>query len=261
MHEIEANRRAWGLLTEDHYQTFRKALQTRPILLSETIRKELGDLRGKSLLHLQCNTGADTISLARLGARVTGVDLVPENTAAARRLAAECGVEARFLEADIMSLADLHKERYDVVFTSEGAIGWLPDLRRWGLTIRQLLHDDGFFYAYDSHPFTLAFDETRLSAGELVVRYPYFGKTPDRSETIGGYAGPPRQGENYFWMYTIGDLLNSLLEAGLSLEWFHEFDTLFYNMGGMTKLPDGSYHYPHFQGRLPFSFSLKATVR
>jgi SAM-dependent methyltransferase len=262
MQEIEANKQAWSLLAKDHYEVFRQRLRENQSTLSEIIHRELVDIRGKTLIHLQCNTGADTISLARLGAVVTGVDLVPDNIRYARQLADECGVtNATFIEADLMEFMDLHDKTYDIVFTSEGVIGWLPDLAKWAKTIRHLLRDDGFLYVLDSHPFYLVFDEERLKARELAVRYPYFVKRPDRFTTIGGYASTPKAGENYFWMYTVSEIINSLIQAGLCIEFLNEYDTLFFDAGGMEKAENGEYCYADMRGQLPFTFSLKATVR
>ncbi|MCT8138115.1 class I SAM-dependent methyltransferase [Anaerobacillus sp. CMMVII] len=262
MKEIEANKKAWGLLSEDHYHNFRKLLSQEKSLLNNIITTELGDIQGKSIIHLQCNTGADTISLARLGATVTGVDLVPENIEYARKLAEEFGVSTvRFIESDIMELAEKHGERYDIVFTSEGVIGWLPDLDKWGATIKHLLKDDGFFYINDSHPYFMTMDEEKLKENQVSIKYPYFNKTPDVSTIIGGYASEPKEGENYFWMYTMSDIINSLAKAGLAIDFFHEFDTLCWNNGGMEEVERGVYQYPFFKGKFPFQFSLKATVR
>lgn len=262
MKEIEANRRAWALLARDHYEFFTHALSVNRSLLGETITRELGDVTGKSIIHLQCNTGADTISLARLGARVTGVDLVPENIHYAEKLASEHEVQdAVFIESDIMQLMESHDDKYDIVFTSDGAIGWLPDLERWAATVRHLLRDDGFFYIRDVHPLAMVFDQEKMTSGELQIAYPYFDSKPDRDDRIGGYAGPSRQAENYLWMYTVGDVINSLTGAGLCIEFFNEFDTLCYDMGGMEQVGRSAYRSIHFRGKLPFSFSLKATLR
>lgn len=262
MREIEANKKAWSLLSKEHYETFKRLLQEKRTLLSDTIQRELGDIAGKTLIHLQCNTGADTISLARMGATVTGVDLVPDNIRYARQLAQELGIsDATFIESDLMSFMGTHDKTYDVVFTSEGVISWLPDLKKWARTIRHLLRDDGFFYVLDSHPFYFVFDEEGLKENRLSIKYPYFVKRPDKADTIGGYAVEARSGENFSWMYTVGELINSLAEAGLCIEYFHEYDTLFFDAGGMEKLGDSCYRYAHFREQLPFTFSLKATVR
>lgn len=261
--EVEANRLAWAKLAKDHYEHYREALTAERNLLNRIIIAELGDITGKAVIHLQCNTGADTISLARMGStRATGVDLVPENIMYARQMAQELAVgNVDFIVSDIMELDRKHSDKYDIVFTSEGAIGWLPDLRQWARTIRGLLKDDGFFYAFDSHPFALAFDEAKIGHGITEVKYPYFGRDPDVSDTIGGYASESKPGENYFWMYTVSDLINSLTGAGLQIEWFNEHDLLYFRQDGMEQVEKRLWASPALRGRLPMTFSLKATVR
>ncbi len=230
--------------------------------LSQTEIDELGDISGKTLIHLQCNTGADTISLARMGAKVTGVDLVPENVHYARELGAELGVsDARFIESNVLELMEKHHERYDIVYTTEGVLCWLPDLFLWARSVRHLLADDGFLYVLDGHPFYMVWDEEALP--ELVVKYPYFEKTPDRDEWIGGYACEATRAPNYSWMYTVGEIINALSQAGMHIEWFHEFDWLYYRESAGKQIEEGKggWVFPEHKGRLPFTFSLKATIR
>jgi SAM-dependent methyltransferase len=261
MKEIEANKNAWNMLASEHYSTFKERLERQDSLLSSVIKRELGDIKGKKIIHLQCNTGADTISLARMGAQVTGVDLAPENILYAKMLAKDLNIEVDFIECDIMQLAEVHHEKYDIVFTSEGAIGWLPDLKKWALTIRKLLKDDGFFYVNDAHPCFLSLDEDAFVRNKLLIKYPYFGKQPDMSETIGGYASDVKEATNYFWMYTISDLINSLTKAGLVIEYFNEYEHLCYRLGDMIEIEPGVYQNPFFKGKFPLQFSLKASVR
>ncbi len=259
---IEANKRSWATIAKDHYQTFRKSLAQKQSLLSEIQTRELGDINGKSLIHLQCNTGADTISLARMGAKVTGVDLVPENIYYAKKLAVDFDIsDARFIESNVLEIMDSHHEQYDIVYTTEGVLFWLPDLDLWARNVRHLLADDGYLYLLDSHPFYLTFDEDKLP--ELVIKYPYFKKTPDQDEWIGGYAGEPRKAVNYAWMYTISDIINALSQAGLHIEWLHEFDSLYFQMASKKQIKDehGQWIFPEHKGKLPYTFSLKATVR
>ena len=263
-------------------------------MLNKYIVSELGDLSGKSIIHLQCNTGADTILLAKMGASAMGVDIVPDNILYAKKLAEDFGVaNASFIESDIMELMAKHGEKYDVVFVSEGAIGWLPDLKKWAQTIRHLLKDDGFFYIFENHPiyssFTLRspfdcaenrvnhadfrlangqrklqtlymmFDEGKLAKGETAIKYPYFKTAPDVDESIGGYASESKGGvKTYFWQYKISDVINSLVMAGLKIEFFNEFVENFFDPGGCERVGDGLYNYP-FNGNLfPMSFSLRA---
>ncbi len=259
---IAVNKRSWGLIAKEHYENFKAVLSTQESTLCPTEIQELGDIRGQTLIHLQCNTGADTLSLARMGAKVTGVDLVPENIHYARKLAADLDIEdARFIESNVLAIMDTHHEKYDIVYTTEGVLCWLPDLYLWARNIRHLLADDGFLYVLDGHPFFMVWDEEALP--DLVVKYPYFQKTADRDNWIGGYASAGKPATNYSWMYTIGEIINALSQAGLHIEWLHEFDGLYYKLTAEKQIQDARGHwvYPEHKGQLPFTFSLKATIR
>ena len=262
MKEIESNKHAWGQISAEHYETFKQRLSDGSHKLNKYILDELGDLSSKNIIHLQCNTGADTILLAGMGASAVGVDLVPDNIRYAGKLAEDFGIKnVGFIEADIMELMEKHDEKYDVVFVSEGAIGWLPNLTKWAQTIRHLLKDDGFFYIFESHPIYLMFDEGKLAEGETVIKYPYFKTKPDIDQTIGGYASEPKGGvETYFWQYKISDIINPLVSAGLKINFFNEFTENYFDAGGCDKVDDGLYNYPFNTNSFPMSFSLKATV-
>jgi len=262
MKEIESNKHAWGQVSEDHYHYFKKALLEGTYQLNKHIQAELGDLAGKSIIHLQCNTGADTIMLAKMGAKAVGVDLVPDNIVYAKKLANDMVVaNVDFIESDIMDFMEKHNEKYDVVFVSEGAIGWLPNLTKWAQTIKHLLKDDGFFYIFESHPIVLMFDESKLSDGITEIKYPYFKKTPDIDNTIGGYASETKDGvETFFWMYKTSDVINSLISAGLHIEFFNEFQENFFDIGGGKRVDGNLYNFEYNDGLFPMSFSLKASV-
>jgi SAM-dependent methyltransferase len=262
MKEIDANKKAWGLLAKEHYEHFKNILQEKESTLSKIIEDDLGNIMGKEIIHLQCNTGADSISLARKGAIVTGIDLVPENIYYAKKLSDELNVKnIKFMESDIMELMECHTKKYDIVFTSEGVLCWIPNLKKWGETIRSLLKEDGIFYILDSHPFYFIFDEDKFKENKLIIKYPYFIRVPEYNDTIGGYASDVKNSVNYSWMYTIGDIINSLANAGLTIEHFNEYDHLFFNMGGMAKDKNGNYHYPYFDKKIPFTFCIKAKLK
>ena len=262
MKEIESNKHAWGQISEDHYLHFKNTLLEGSHKLNKYIQSEIGDLSGKKIIHLQCNTGADTILLAKMGASTVGVDLVPGNILYAKKLAEDLGVtNVDFIEANIMEFMENHNEKYDVVFVSEGAIGWLPDLKKWGKTIRHLLKDDGFFYVFDGHPIYLMFDARKLSENITEIKYPYFGKEPDVDDSIGGYASETKYGvKSYFWMFTVSDVINSLISAGLHIEYFNEYRENFFDEGGCKSVGDGLFNYDFNNDLFPMSFSLKATV-
>lgn len=263
MIEIEKNRIAWNMLSKDHYDYFKKRLEEEHILLNENIQRELGNISNKNLLHLQCNIGADTISLARMGLRlVTGVDLSDQNIIYANKLKEDFSMDQiQYIESDVLKLADFHFDQYDIVFTSEGVLGWLPDLKQWARVVRSMLKEDGFFYIYDSHPFLHIFDEQALQNGDLDMKYDYFNAKADKDEPIGGYASETKFSTNYWWNHSISDIVNALIEAGLVIEYIHEYDSLFWDMGKMTEISKGLYRYPKFKNKFPMSYSLKARVK
>lgn len=263
MKEIDKNRIAWNLLSKDHYQYFKKRLEEENNLLNVHIQEELGDILGRSLIHLQCNTGADTISLARMGLKsVMGVDLSDQNIIFAKKLANDFNMtQINYIESDVLKLDQVHNCTYDIVFTSEGVLGWLPDLKQWAKVIRKLLKDDGFFYIYDSHPFLHVFDNQALEKGQLLMTYDYLNAKVDADDPIGGYASETKYSRNYWWNHSLSDIINALIDAGLEIEFLHEYDSLFWDMGGMTKIGPGLYQYPQFKNKFPMSYSIKAKVR
>jgi SAM-dependent methyltransferase len=263
MKEIEANKKAWGLLAKDHYAHYKRRLEEASFLINEHITQELGDLKDKTLIHLQCNIGADTIALARMGlSKVTGVDLAGENILYANQLKDDFGMDnVSFIESDILKLTEIHHESYDIVFTSEGVLGWLPDLNAWAKIVKRMLKPDGFFYVYDSHPFFHMFDEDQLGDGIFDFKYPYFSADADLSYDIGGYASEVKHAPNYWWNHTMSDIINALIQAGLTIEYLHEFDTLFWANHGMVEVGNGLYQYSTIKQRMPLSYSIKATIK
>ena len=259
---IQANKQSWATIAAEHYHVFKARLSAHKTTLSQVQIEELGNIAGKKLIHLQCNTGADTISLARMGAKVTGVDLVPENIYYAQKLATDLGIaDAKFIESNVLQIMEKHNQKYDIVYTTEGVLCWLPDLQLWARNVRHLLADDGFLYLLDGHPFFMVWEEESLP--ELVVKYPYFQKTADKDNWIGGYATECKESTNYSWMYSMGEIINALSEAGLHIEWLHEFDWLYYKLSEEKQVKDakGNWVFPEYKGKLPFTFSLKATIR
>jgi len=257
--KIEANKLAWGKLSEDHYKHFKEQLSREDFKLNCIVEEELGDVRGKKILHLQCNTGADSIHLARKGAIVTGVDLVPENIYFAKKLAKDFGLKnAFFIESDVLKLMDVHQDEYDIVMTTDGVLGWLPDLNKWGKVVSNFLKKEGFFYLHDSHPFMMIFDESQLTHGNLVPKYPYFKMTADLDTSIGGYASETKQADNYFWGHQLSTIINGLLNGGLYVTFFKEYDRCAHGMGGSANDTNGFAYYPELEGKLPLVYSLMA---
>ncbi|MFP4478649.1 MAG: class I SAM-dependent methyltransferase [Candidatus Izemoplasmatales bacterium] len=263
MKEIEKNKIAWSLLAKEHYNHFKKLLTERKSLINENILDELGNIEGKTMIHLQCNTGADTLSLARQGVKkIVGVDLSEENVFYANQLRDDFKLDhASFIASDVLVLNQIHQDKYDIVFTSEGVLGWLPDLNKWAKVVKNLLKEDGYFYIYDSHPFFHIFDEEMLAKGQLHARYDYLNAPVDKGYDIGGYASKSKHSENYWWNHSLSDVINALINQGLQIEFLHEFDTLFWNNGNMERLDNGLFRYGDLKNKLPMSYSLRARHR
>jgi SAM-dependent methyltransferase len=260
--EIQANKEAWNSLAQDHYQEYKQRLSDPHDRINPFVARELGelgDLRGKSVLHLQCNTGADSIRLARMGARVTGVDFAPDNIRLATKLAEELEIsQVEFIQADVLELAQVHQGQYDLIVTFDGVVGWLPDLVRWGKTIGQFIKPDGVFYLHDAHPIFMIFDEEEMDHGRLVPKYPYFDTAPEVDDTIGGYASEPKHKTHYFWGHTLTTIIQGLLAGGMVVTYFQEYDRCVPGMGGRVKDDQGLNYYPEFEGKIPVSLSLMA---
>ena len=230
-------------------------------------RDELGEVAGKKLLHLQCHFGLDTLSWARLGATVTGVDFSGEAIALARRLADEVGLSGRagFLQSDILELTDVPGGPFDIVFVSYGALCWLPDLTRWATVVTRNLRPGGVLYMAEVHPFADLLEET--PDHDVRIEYPYFpAGEPLRFAVEGSYADPDAHVEQdvcYSWVHSFSEILGALTEAGLRLEYLHEFP---YSVSPfwrwMERGDDGWYRLPDGKGGtrrdVPFLYSLKA---
>ena len=230
--------------------------------LSKIELEELGDVNGKTLLHLQCHFGMDTLSWARLGAQVTGVDFSPKAIELAQALSQEIGASANFVCASIYDLPQALEGQFDIVFTSYGVLCWLSDLPRWGQVIAHFLKPGGVFYIADGHPFAMVFNN-EPDAASLQVAYPYFHQdTPVSYQTEGSYAvGDVGQRHTGFeWVHSLGDIINALLGAGLRLEYLHEFPFGFYqHFPFMRQGEDGSWRLPELSDSVPLVFSIRAT--
>jgi SAM-dependent methyltransferase len=227
--QLAANQQTWDCwaplhLESDYYSVEDFVAGGSSLRSVET--SEVGDVRGKRLLHLQCHFGQDTLSWARLGAEVVGVDSSEAAIGIARRLSGDIGVPADFVCSDIYDLpGPLETASFDIVFTSYGVLSWLPDLVPWAAAVAALLKPGGFFYIVEFHPVLYMLDEETGTRFE----FPYFGTAreamvfPDEVS----YADPEADQTGhtlYQWVHTLGDVVNALVNAGLTIEWLHEFD-------------------------------------
>ena len=222
-------------------------------------------MRGKTLLHLQCHFGLDTLSWAREGAAVTGVDFAPQAIEAARAIAAECGLDARFVCSTIDDLPANLDGRFDVVYTSRGVLGWLPDIRAWARVVAHFLAPGGTFFITEIHPVVQAFENEGVEPGELRLTYPYW-EHPDplTFAVTGSYADPTADvGEGvveHGWDHGLGEIVTALIEAGLRIETLVEHPFLAWQVDFLIKMDEDEYVLPEgTKGELPLMFSLRAT--
>ena len=220
--------------------------------------EEVGDVAGKSLLHLQCQVGTDSVAWARRGADVTAVDFSPVAIDAAKKLAQDAGVSARFVTSDVMQLPENLTGTWDIVYASRGILGWLPDLTAWAKVVAHFLRPGGMFYLTDIHPIAKAVDD---KSTEFRVGRPYWSRPePIRYEVRGTYADPTAQvnsTDKYLWTHSTGELLTAVSQAGMCLELFHEFPWLDRPWPSLVKQSDREYLPPN-EIELPLSFSLRA---
>ncbi|MCZ2109297.1 MAG: class I SAM-dependent methyltransferase [Dehalococcoidia bacterium] len=219
---------------------------------------EMGDVKGKSLLHLQCHFGMDTLAWARRGAEVTGLDFSAPAVEAARELARELGLSGRFVVSDVYGAeAALDGRQFDIVYTGRGALVWLPDVPRWARVAASLVKPGGFLYLSEFHPFHEVFADE-----DLTLRYDYFDREPRIFEESGSYAaeGATTQNTTYEWAHGLGEVVTSIIEAGLRLEFLHEFEyTGWKRWPFMEKTGNEVYRMPEGMPLVPLSYSLKAS--
>lgn len=199
----------------------------------------LGDVSGKKVLHLQCHFGQDTISLARMGAIATGVDFSEKAIAKAREIAIETKADAKFICTDVYSLPDVLHEKFDIVFTSYGTIGWLPDIDRWAKVISTFLKPGGEFVFAEFHPVVWMFD-TQFEK----VAYNYFKADAIIETDLGTYANKaaPIENESVSWNHSISEVVNNLVNNGLEITVLNEYDYSPYNcFNGTEEFETGKY--------------------
>lgn len=222
---------------------------------------EVGDVTGCSLLHLQCHIGLDTLSWAREGAIVTGLDFSEPAIVAAREIATQAKVEAEFVVGDVHDAPQLLDRRFDIVYTGIGALCWLSDMSEWAGIVAQLVEPGGMFYMPEVHPYTDVFGEDDLSVSEH-----YFDDgIAYREEGGGTYAGHDVKTENnidYSWTHPVSSVISALIEVGFVLEQFSEYDyTVFRQFKSLEHHPeDRTYRFPEGHPRMPLMYSIRCRM-
>jgi SAM-dependent methyltransferase len=201
----------------------------------------LGDVKDKSLLHLQCHFGQDTLSWSRLGAQCVGVDLSDEGVKLAQELNNELQLDAEFVCCNVLETSQYVEDIFDIVFTSYGVIGWLPDLKPWGKMIAERLKSGGTFYMVEFHPIVWMFD---YLDGKPVMTYGYMQDEAIYEEYEGTYANTDSKmvSKEYGWNHGLSEVINALTEAGLHIEYLNEYDESPYNvLPDLIKTDSGMY--------------------
>lgn len=217
----------------------------------------LGDVKGKTLLHLQCHFGQDTLSWSRAGAKCVGIDLSDEGIALAKSLNKELNLDAEFVACNVLDTSSYIHNTFDIVFTSYGVIGWLPDLKPWGRIIAERLKPGGIFYMVEFHPIVWMFAYQNTNP---IMKYGYMQDEVIHEVYEGTYANQSSKmiSEEYGWNHGLSEVINALTEAGLHIDYLNEYDESPYNVlpnleitkSGMYATKDRLY---------PLIFDIKAT--
>jgi ubiquinone/menaquinone biosynthesis C-methylase UbiE len=216
----------------------------------------LGDIKGKSILHLQCHFGQDTLSMARMGAQCTGVDFSDMAILKAKQLNKILNQSANFICSDIYSLHNIHEHQYDIVYTSYGTIGWLPDIKQWAKVVSSYLKPGGKFIFVEFHPVVWMYDNDFTK-----VTYNYFIDKPIVEEESGSYADASAdiQTTSITWNHSIASVVQALIDEGLQIANFQEYDYSPYACFAHTKqIASQKYIIEPFGQKIPLVYSVVA---
>lgn len=240
-----------------------------PAHLSDVVifdKQRLGDITGLDVVHLQCHIGTDTVSLARLGARVTGVDFSDAALEVARELSVSVGPHVDYVVADVYDApAALGGARFDRVYTGIGALCWLPDIRRWARVVADLLRPGGELFIREGHPMLWATDEPRAD-GLIAIEYPYFESSGSlflSDATYVDHVGPILPAESVSFNHGLAEIFNALWSVGMQITMFEEHDTVPWEALGelMEPVGGGEYRLRDRPERLPMTYTLRARLQ
>nr|WP_294938949.1 class I SAM-dependent methyltransferase [uncultured Flavobacterium sp.] len=259
---LDINKKTWNNKTDVHIASdfydvegFLKGKST----LNDIELSLLGPVSGKKILHLQCHFGQDTLSFSRLGAKATGVDLSDKAIERAREYNKQLNLDAEFINCDIYDLPNHLDEKFDIVFTSYGTIGWLPDLDKWAKVVSHFLKPGGKFVFAEFHPFVWTFDDNFREIG-----YNYFNVKPIIEDESGTYADRYAEisAQTVTWNHPTSEVLNALIKSGLEINSFNEYDYSPYNcFNGTEEFEKGKFRIKHLENKIPMVFALEATKK
>ncbi|HZI54115.1 MAG TPA: class I SAM-dependent methyltransferase [Chitinophagaceae bacterium] len=256
---FQANRHLWNQRTAVHKDSafynlagFKKGEPS----LTQIELSEIANVKDKKMLHLQCHFGMDSLDWARRGAEVTGVDLSNSAIDEAKKLNDELRLNAKFICCNVYDLKSHLSDQFDIVFTSYGVVGWLPDMDKWAEIIAHFLKRGGLFYMAEFHPAVWMFDEEFIH-----VKYYYDNREVIVSENEGTYTdrNADIKGKEYSWNHSISEVLNALIKAGLKIELFNEYMySPFPCFRNIVQAEKGKWHIKGMEGKLPMVYSIRA---
>ena len=260
MDKFEHNRESWNELTNLHaessfynLESFKKGKTS----LNPIEIEELGDIKGKKLLHLQCHFGMDTLSLARAGAEVTGIDISDASIQKANELSNELDIPAKFIRSNIYEIEPILDDTFDIVYTSYGAINWLNDLDKWAKIINRYLKPNGIFYMVEFHPFIYTLNDDseiadsyfKTKALETIVEKSYTDKSVVSNKSL----------KHIEWHHGLSEVINSLIANGLKIEFLNEFPYQVYNcFPNLTEIEKGKWVFEKYGDKIPYMYSIMA---
>ncbi len=257
---FEYNRESWNELTLLHVKSNfynLKSFKQGNTSLNHIELEEIGNVNGKSLLHLQCHFGMDTLSFARLGAEVTGIDISDKSIEVACKLSEELKIPAKFFRSNIYELDKLLTDKFDIIYTSYGAINWLNDLDKWAKIISRYLKPNGIFYMVEFHPFIYTLND-KLQIADHYFKTEQIESTVDESYTDNSVVSNKKL-KHIEWHHSLSEVITSLINNGLQIEFFNEFPYQVYNcFKNMIELEDGKWVFEKYKDKIPYMFSIKA---
>jgi ubiquinone/menaquinone biosynthesis C-methylase UbiE len=261
MDNFEYNRESWNELTTLHAESSFydvEGFKNGKTSLNHIEIEELGDIKGKKLLHLQCHFGMDTLSLARQGAEVVGVDISDTSIQKATELSTELDILAKFIRSNVYDIENVLDETFDIVYTSYGAINWLDDLDKWAKIMSRYLKPNGIFYMVEFHPFIYTFNDNseisdsyfKSNSLETVVEKSYTDKSEISKKNL----------KHIEWHHSLSEVINNLIANGLKIEFLNEFPYQVYNcFPNLVESEKGKWVSEKYGNKIPHMYSIKAT--
>ena len=259
---LQKNKASWNKRTEFHVKSdfYQNEAFIKGANSLQSIEMELlGNIKGKNILHLQCHFGQDTLSMARMGAQTTGIDLSDKAIEQARDLNKQLGLQSEFICCDIYDLPNHLDNKFDIVFTSYGTIGWLPDMDKWAAIVSRYLKPGGQFIFAEFHPFVWMFDDDFSK-----IQYPYFKADPIIEMEAATYAdgNADINLECVTWNHSLSEVISSLIKQGIEIIDFQEYDYSPYDCFSHTeKIGDKQFRIKHLGDKVPMVYSVVGRKR